>query len=719
MVNPRSVTLPHLSIGTFTQIQAVFQQMASQGEDAILITHHDRWAIEPQPVSNQRFSVMVSPSFSALLAGTQVEEWVTGAELTFVPEAIADFLLPLATPNLTDWGERLTQASQIPQTNCAALQTEFTRRLVEILATPAKPEGQASALAQQIEQERLLRQVTTQIRQSLDLPVILQTAVEQGRTCLQVDRLIIYQLQTPSQPTRGFVIHEARASEAIVSVLHLGEDLCFTQTPFPPDRFQSGKVIAVEDVIHAYAKNPCLLKFLQTVQVHAKLLVPIVVQDELWGFLIGHDCQRHRQWQPAEQQFLQHIGEHLAIAISQAQLYNQVHQQKTTLEERVIERTQALHDAMTAAQVASQLKGEFLATVSHELRTPLTCIIGMSATLLRWSAESQDRQRTFLQAIHNSGETLLELINNMLELSQFQTENALLDLGEFSLSLLVQQTLREFQPKAAMTQVDLKLDLQVSPNRDRVVADPRRVRQILANLLSNAIKFTPAGTVTLRAIADDSGILFQVKDTGIGIAEQQRSLLFQQFQQLDGSRQREYGGTGLGLALTKQLVEMHGGTIEVQSAIGVGSVFTVRLPQLRAIDSLPSTKPTLPTDLALGRIVLLANQDETAEVICDILTAAGYQLVWMIEGTNAVTQIELLQPLLLIIDAELSNGDCHEVLRSLRQNPVTSSLKTLALVTEHFVRTDLGQPSKVDRFLIKPIHPEAILLTVQTLRNKN
>ncbi|NJN87740.1 MAG: GAF domain-containing protein [Leptolyngbyaceae cyanobacterium SL_7_1] len=493
--------------------------------------------------------------------------------------------------------------------------------------------------------------------------------------------------------------------------------LCFTQTPFPRDRFQPGAVTAVQNVAQTYAKSPCLLKFLKTVQVRAKLLVPIAVQDELWGFLIAHDCHHHRQWRQEEQQFLQHIGEHLSIAISQAQLYSELHQQKDTLEERVIDRTQALYDAMTAAQVANQLKGDFLAAVSHELRTPLTCIIGMSATLMRWSAEQSDRQQTFLQAIHNSGETLLDLINNILELSQLQTGNALLDLSEFSISLLVQQVLKDFQRKASTTKVELKLDLQISSSHDRVIADPRRVRQILANLLSNAIKFTPAGTVTLRAVTDDSSLLFQVKDTGIGIAEQQRSLLFQQFQQLDGSRQREYGGTGLGLALTKQLVEMQGGTIEVRSTVGVGSVFTVRLPRLRALDPALSSKPVLSTDPALGRIVLLANQDETAEVICDILTAAGYQLVWMMEGSNAVTQIELLQPLLVIVDTQLSNGDCYEVLRSLKQNPITNCLKVLALVTEtNATPSPSLQPVNADHFLTKPIHPETILLTVDALR---
>jgi len=270
---------------------------------------------------------------------------------------------------------------------------------------------------------------------------------------------------------------------------------------------------------------------------------------------------------------------------TQLESCTQLQQQQDSLERQVQLRTQELRDAMLAAQSANRIKGEFLAAVSHELRTPLTAIIGMSATLLRWSlGELSQRQRSFLQTIHNSGQKLLELINGILEFSQIEEGKAVLHLSEFSLSVLVQQCLQEMQEAANAGAIALDLDRHIAPECDRFIGDVQRIQQILLNLLSNAIKFTPArGSVLLRLFADGDSVVFQIKDTGIGIAEEQRSLLFQKFQQLDTSYHRLYTGAGLGLALTKQLVELHGGSLAIESEPGHGTTVTVRLPAARTL----------------------------------------------------------------------------------------------------------------------------------------
>jgi two-component system sensor histidine kinase/response regulator len=237
-----------------------------------------------------------------------------------------------------------------------------------------------------------------------------------------------------------------------------------------------------------------LLAFLQQAQVQSKLVAPIIVNQQLWGLLIAHQCFTKRHWQPWELEFLQHIAEHLAIAINQAQLYQQLQAQTQNLEICVIERTQDLRDALAAAQSASRAKSEFLATMSHELRTPLTCIIGMSATLLRWSlGDLSPRQRDYLNTIHDSGEHLLALINDILEVSKIESGRTILEVSEFSLSSLARQSFDSFRREASEHDIQLALDFKISSDRDLFPADPRRVRQILNNLLSNAIKFTPAG----------------------------------------------------------------------------------------------------------------------------------------------------------------------------------------------------------------------------------
>jgi two-component system, sensor histidine kinase and response regulator len=204
----------------------------------------------------------------------------------------------------------------------------------------------------------------------------------------------------------------------------------------------------------------------------------------------------------------------------------------------------------------------------------------MSSTLLRWSfGELTQRQRDYLQTIHDSGEHLLELIDDILDLSQIEAGKAVLDITEFSLQEIAETAINELQEEATSKQVELKLDLQIHQRRDRFSADVRRVRQILGNILSNAIKFTPEnGSVILRLWWEKGTAVFQVEDTGIGIPEEQLPQLFEKFHQLHTPYNRRYEGTGLGLALTRQLVDMHRGRIEVESTVGIGSMFTVSIP---------------------------------------------------------------------------------------------------------------------------------------------
>ncbi|HEY9300752.1 MAG TPA: ATP-binding protein, partial [Phormidium sp.] len=414
-----------------------------------------------------------------------------------------------------------------------------------------------------------------------------------------------------------------------------------------------------------------------------------------WGLLIAHQCFEPREWQDKEKNFLTYIAEHLAIAIYQAQLYAEVQQQKQTLEQRVIDRTQELHDAMLLAQSANRAKTEFLATMSHELRTPLTCVIGLSSTLLRWSfGQLSQKQRDYLQTIHDNGEHLLELINDILELSQLEAGKTVLNISEFSLSQIAHQEMANLKQKANQREVELAVAIRLDSQQDRFLADVRKVRQILYNLLSNGIKFTPqGGRVILRVWREGNRAVLQVEDTGIGIAEHQRHLLFQKFQQLDSSYHRQYEGTGLGLALTKQLVELHSGKIEVNSTVDVGSIFTVWLPeqQYPITTQKPESQPKLAyakegTSINLnfpaGRIVVIENNEETATLICEILTASGFQVVWLLEASTAMKQIEILQPLMVILDLQLSGTNGKEIVERIRSLPEMQNLKILALTNK-------------------------------------
>lgn len=752
MVNDRWFSLPRiLPLAVFDSLRNVLERAAQSELGQSLILTESCLRSDQRLDQVDRFTLVVSARFSGLLIAesSNVPELSYAVRISFSPAAIAAFISDLSVHLTPDRAALLQQAAQQLQPNSVEVQSEFTLMLAEVLAsTPAiapPPEAcdlvVAAALQQQVEQERLLNQVTTQIRQSMELPVILDTAVRQLCPLLQVDRMVIYQFTqplsisgSPSDPPLtslgktipGQISYEARATEEISSVLHLTEGTAwFTEMPNCREKYRKGSTLDVSDCEISYADQPCLLNLMRQTQVRAKLIAPIVVEEKLWGLLIAHQCAEPRLWQAREKTFVRHIAEHLSIAIQQANLYAQVQQQAQTLEGRVIDRTQELRDALTGARSASLAKSEFLATMSHELRTPLTCIIGMTATLLRLPTGKQgekflplDKQRDYLKTIQHSGEHLLELINDILDLSQVEAGKTILEISEFSLTQVAGESLKMLKDKALQAEIDLNLELKFgaeysrSADNDRCTADCRRVKQILLNLLSNAIKFTPPqGRVTLRVWREESATLFQVEDTGIGIPDSQRPLLFQKFQQLDPTYHRRYEGTGLGLALTKQLVDLHGGRIEVESTEGMGSSFTVWLPaqdlesaKVRSTEIAPVPPP------AQGRIVLVDGQEEVSTLICDLLMVAGYHVIWMSDQAAAIGQIEILQPPVVILSTR-SSLDTADLLHRLRQNSLTQSIQVLVATAS----PELAQAELADARLVSIDQPEQLLNQVAQL----
>lgn len=592
----------------------------------------------------------------------------------------------------------------------------------------------------QLKWEGILQKITTQIYQRQELAVILTTTLTEVCQIIEADRLVIYQFDNPylkllekillppaapihpcSYLGQGKITYEALKSKTVASVLNSVEgDDCFVNVPQYYEKYQRGFIQAVNDTEITYAQSPCLLSLMQRFQIRAKLVTPIVVKDQLWGLLIAHHhcCW---QWTEVEKHFLWNVAERLAIAIYQHLLYSELQQQKQILEQQVIERTQELRDALQAAEAANQVKSAFLAMVSHELRTPLTSVIGMASTLLRWGGNEGkqlpwEKQQNYLQMIQQSGKQLLEVINDILMVSQLQAGRNVLQLSDFSLSKLSEQMIHRFQEDARDHEIRLFYKKRIKTDEDQFRGDQRRIKHILLNLLNNAIKFTPSGgKVLLRVWRENQIAVFQIEDTGIGIAKDECSNLFQTFRQLDSSYRRQYAGLGLGLALTKQLVELHEGTIEVESEPGVGSTFTVRIPSLsespQPFPKLDNPAPRSVDDMEpiKGCIVLMVEEEESATLICDMLTAAEYQVVWMVDGATAIRQFQVLKPVATIVDLSLLGSD--EIIRHLKADPIYCCVKILALVTpeqwlEERMREILTQ---VDRYLEKPVRVELLL----------
>jgi signal transduction histidine kinase len=237
-----------------------------------------------------------------------------------------------------------------------------------------------------------------------------------------------------------------------------------------------------------------------------------------------------------------------------------------------------IQDKSRQLEVANKHKSEFLANMSHELRTPLNAIIGFSEVLLeRLFGDLNDKQDDYLKDIHSSGRHLLQLINDILDLSKVEAGRMELEVATFDLPTAISNAMTLVRERAQKHEITLGLD--ADPELGEIVADERKFKQILLNLLSNAVKFTPdGGRIDVSARRDGDSVVVAVHDTGIGIAAEDLEAVFEEFRQVGRDYTNKQEGTGLGLALTRKFVELHGGRVWVERALGKGSTFTFTIP---------------------------------------------------------------------------------------------------------------------------------------------
>ncbi|MDD5351146.1 MAG: response regulator [Chthoniobacteraceae bacterium] len=324
------------------------------------------------------------------------------------------------------------------------------------------------------------------------------------------------------------------------------------------------------------------------------------------------------------------------------------------LQAEVAERRRAETEARRAreiAEAANRSKTEFLANISHEIRTPMNGIIGMTELALETDLNHQ--QREYLQLVSQSADSLLSLINDMLDFAKIEAGRMELASEPFSLRQMLQEAAKALGVRAG--QKGIGIDLEIDPGVPaRIVGDSLRLRQILVNLLGNAVKFTEKGGVTLRvsersAHGDTVELLFEVRDTGIGIPEDKQTVIFEAFAQVDGSMTRRFGGTGLGLAIVSSLVQKMGGTVRVQSTLGEGSNFSFNLPAAVA-EPLPGEDEApiapLPVEVrrepaAPLRVMIAAEEgSETAASLSEMLQKMGLESTVAGLGEAALGEIE-------------------------------------------------------------------------------
>ena len=378
-----------------------------------------------------------------------------------------------------------------------------------------------------------------------------------------------------------------------------------------------------------------------------------------------------------------------------------------------------LRFAIDKAEEASRLKGQFLANMSHELRTPMNGILGF--TQLTLSSGLTAEQRDYLDTVERSAEALMQLLNDILDVSKIEAGKMEVDREPFSMRTCVEASAKTMQ--AAALQKGLELTWNVDPQTpDHLVGDENRIRQVLLNLMGNAIKFTEKGSVRVSVAmqpAPDSSLLahFSVRDSGPGIPEDKRQIIFEPFRQADGSTTRRYGGTGLGLAISSGLVDIMGGRIWVESEWGRGSTFHFTTPFTLAAPAPPQRVAAPANALECAPLSILLAEDNVVSqrLVSALLKERGHAVTIAGDGCQVLALVEQRHFDLILMDIQMPEMDGLQATAEIRSREGQRGKHIpIVAMTAHAMAGDRERclDSGMDGYIAKPIHPGELMALI-------
>jgi GAF domain-containing protein/CheY-like chemotaxis protein len=572
----------------------------------------------------------------------------------------------------------------------AAIAIENARLLSELQARTAE-------LTRSVGELKALGEVSQALSSTLDLETVLNTIVSRANHLAGADGGSVYEYDGPSE---AFYLRATdNVDEELVAVAR--------NTPVPRNEGILGRMartrepVQIPDIQEGSYQSP-LRDVLLRSGARALLAIPLLLEDHLIGGLTLNK-RTPGEFPPGIIDLLKTFAAQSALAIQNARLFREIEDKGRQLE------------------VADRHKSEFLANMSHELRTPLNAIIGYSEMLQEDAADLGAEQFTDdLKKINAAGKHLLELINAVLDLSKIEAGKMELYLEAFDVGDLVRDIAAVIQPLAAKN--GNQLLVRCPDDIGSMRADLTKVRQALFNLLSNACKFTERGLVELavarEAAAGGETMVFQVTDTGIGMTPEQLARLFEAFSQADAATTRKYGGTGLGLALSRRLCRMMGGDVTVESETGRGSTFTIRLPAEvldAAEEPVAAAAPVEePADDGVGTVLVIDDEAAVRDLMQRFLTREGFRVVTAAGGEEGLRRARELRPDTITLDVMMPGMDGWAVLSALKADPDVADIPVVMLTIVD--DKNLGYALGAADYLTKPIDRERLVTALRQHR---
>ncbi|OYQ64790.1 histidine kinase [Pseudanabaena sp. SR411] len=585
----------------------------------------------------------------------------------------------------------------------AELFSQSQNQTIELQKALAKVQAQTTQQAKAAEQERALARVIERIRQTLDIDAIFLATTQEVRQNLNCDRVVVYRF---FEDWSGEFVFESKTDDwlpldQLFNCDNIWEDTYLQE--HQGGRYRKHESLAVNDIYKANLTD-CHIQILESYQIQAYMVVPVFVGDKLWGLLAAYQNSGSRNWETSELSLLTQVGNQLGVAVQQVELLVQ------------------LKKAKDNADAANRAKGDFLAHMSHELRTPLNSILGFTQVLAR-DPLLNHTQKEHLGIIARSGEHLLTLLNDVLEMSKIEAGLIELNTNSFDLYNLLNNLKEMFLLKAKSKNLQLVFDFAANVPQ-YVQTDESKLRQVLINLVGNAVKFTNQGQVILQVAkletdetiaaedqeGTDSVLYFEVTDTGPGIAVEELDHLFEAFVQTETGR-RSQDGTGLGMPISRRFVQLMGGDIQVESTWGKGTIvsFNIKVQMAQASSVPPPQVKRRAIALAPNqpkyRILLADDKWESRHLMKNLLAPLEFEIREAENGREAIAIWQLWKPHLIWMDMQMPVMDGYEATRAIRAAETPdSACKIVALTASVFdkqrsVVLELG----CDDFVSKPL----------------